>query len=232
MKDRADQNGTPHHREWLFPSIVKLAVVALVLAGAWTVYSQIGTDDRIKKRLAQRINITSQPPPRKIEPKPPEQELKDDIHLEKVEVQAPQQANAPADNTLGVDEEGGAGEDSFGLAAKKGGRDIIMLGNQTEDKPAAARIDFTFYMGTLQHQLQDEMNKKDRIRHGSYRVELKLWIARDGAIDRFELLGSTGDAATDEAIQLAMADIPRLRQPPPPDMPQPIRIRLTSREAL
>jgi protein TonB len=220
-----------HEREWLLPLIFKLVVVALVLAGAWTVYSQIGTDERVKKRLAQRISIINQPPPRKIEPKPPEPELKEEVNVEKVEVQQAQQANAPADNSLGVNEEGGAGGDSFGLVGKKGGRDIILLGEKKEDKPtAAARADFGLYTGVLQRQLQNELNKHEKIRHGSYRVELKLWIARDGEIQRFQLLDSTGSAEMDQAIQVAMEDLPRLREPPPPDMPQPVRIRLTSRE--
>jgi protein TonB len=225
--------GAPHRREWLWPLVFKLGVLALVLAGAWTVYSQIGTDDRVKRRLTQRITIVNQPPPRKIEQKPPEQEIKEEVQLEKLEVQAPQQANAPADNALGVDEEGGAGGDSFGLAAKKGGRDIIMLGTQKDDKPAAtARLDFTFYTGVLQQQLQAEFGRRDKIRHGNYQVELKLWIERDGAIRRFQLLGSSGSEEMDREIQLAMADLPRVRQAPPADMPQPVHIRLTSREAL
>jgi TonB family protein len=221
--------GAPR-REWLWPLVFKLVVVALVLAGAWAVYSQIGTDDRVKRRLAQRISIINQPPPRKIEQKPQEPEVKEEVNVEKVEVQRARQANAPADNSLGVDEEGGAGGDSFGLAAKRGGRDIILLGTQKEDKAAApARADFSFYTGVLQHQLQGELNKQDKIRHGNYRVELKLWIAHDGEIERFQLVDSTGSAEMDQAIQLAMADLPPLREPPP-DMPQPVHIRLTSRE--
>ena len=228
----ADQEAVPaHRREWLLPLIFKVVVAGLVLAGAFAVYSQIGTDDRVKRRLAQRITLINQPPPRKIESKPPEQEIKEEVQIEKLEVQAPQQANAPADNALGVDAEGDAGGDSFGLAAKKGGRDIIMLGSNTADKPAAQRVDFTFYTGALEQQLQSEMTKRDKIRRGNYRVQLKLWIAGDGAIQRFQLLDSTGDQGVDQEIRLAMADLPRLRQPPPPDMPQPVRIRLSSREA-
>jgi protein TonB len=228
-----DEASAVHRREWLLPLIFKLIVVALILAGAYAVYSQIGTDDRVKKRLAQRISIINQPPPRKIEQKPPEQEVKEEVNIEKVEVQQAQQANAPADNALGVDAEGDVGGDSFGLAAKKGGRDIIMLGTQKEDKPAApARLDFTFYTGALQQQLQSEFARRDKIRRGNYRVELKLWIARDGTIQRFQLLDSSGSEEMDREIQLAMADVPRLRQAPPPDMPQPVHIRLTSREAL
>lgn len=220
-----------NRREWLLPALFRLAVVAIVLLGAWAVYSQIGTDDRVKKRLAQRINIINQPPPpKKIEEKPPEQEIKEEINVEKVEVKEAQQANAPADNALGVDEEGGAGGDSFGLAAKKGGRDIIMLGEQKEERRPASRLDFTLYTGLLQRQIEAELNRQDSIRHGNYRVELKLWIASDGTIQRFQLLNSTGADAMDQAIQLAMADLGRLREPPPADMPQPVRIRLTSRE--
>jgi TonB family protein len=106
-----------------------------------------------------------------------------------------------------------------------------MLGDRKEDKPAATRVDFTLYTGSLQQQLQSEIARRDKIRRGNYRVELKLWIARDGALQRYQLLDSTGNAEIDREIQLAMADLPRLRQPPP-EMPQPVHIRLTSRESL
>jgi protein TonB len=227
----AHEAGTPRDREWLWPLILKSVVGALVLAGAWAIYSVISTEDRLTKHSTQRISIINQAPPRKIEQKPPEQEVKEEVSLEKVEVQAAQQANAPVDNTLGVDEEGGAGSDAFGLAGKKGGRDIITLGNQTQGNAApAARPDFTYYSGVLQQQLQTEIAKHEKIRRGNYRVDLKLWIARDGAVERFQLLDSTGNTELDHEIQGAMADLRRLRQPPP-EMPQPVHIRLTSREA-
>jgi protein TonB len=232
MLDIGHESAGSQRREWLLPFAFKLVVVMLVLAGAYAVYSQIGTDDRVKKRLAQRITIINQPPPRKIEEKPPEQEVQPEVPAEKLEVQTAEQADVPADSALGLDAEGDAGGDAFGLAAKKGGRDIIMLGSNTQDQTAARRIDFTFYTGVLQQQLQSEITKREKIRRGNYRVELKLWIGDDGAIQRFELLDSTGDAAVDREIRLAMADLPRLRQPPPSDMPQPVRIRLTAREAL
>lgn len=233
MRGAAHTARADRHREWLLPTIIKLSVAALVLAGAWGVYRQIGTDDRIHKRLSQRISIVSQPPARKVEPKPPEQEAKEEVPLERLELKAPQQANAPVDDALGVDEEGAAGGDAFGLAAKKGGRDIILLGNQTNDRPAGeVRINFAMYTGSIQQQLQSEFNKNDKLRRGSYRVQLKLWIARDGGIERFELLDSTGVPELDRTIELALGELPRLDRPPPPEMPQPVRIRLTSREAL
>jgi len=223
--------GGPHHREWLVPTVLKLAVAALILAGAWAVYTQIGTDDRVKKRMAERITIINQPTPRKPEQRPEEQEVvKEEVRIEQLVTARPQQANAPEDNRLGVDEAGGASGDSFGLAAKKGGLDITMLGSN--DKAGAGFTGFSAYAGVLQQHLQSELSRHERIRRGAYQVKLKLWIADDGLIRRHQMLGSTGDAALDQDIELALDNLPAIHPPPSADIPQPVLILLRVREAL
>jgi len=43
------------------------------------------------------------------------------------------------------------------------------------------------------------------------------------------LVDSTGDARADEVLKDALRDMRALREGPPGDMPQPVRLRVTSR---
>jgi TonB family protein len=66
------------------------------------------------------------------------------------------------------------------------------------------------------------------IRPGGYRVALELWISPAGAVQRAELIGSTGDAARDAALQDALQEV-AIEAAPPADMPQPIVMTVAPR---
>ena len=48
-------------------------------------------------------------------------------------------------------------------------------------------------------------------------------------VERYELAGSTGNPDTDKAINQALANLPSMHESPPEDMPQPVKLRVTSR---
>jgi protein TonB len=67
------------------------------------------------------------------------------------------------------------------------------------------------------------------MRKQRYSVRMHLWIEHDGRIKRFELLDTTGDAGMDTLLRTSLASLDRIRERPPEDLPQPVRIRVTSR---
>jgi TonB family protein len=69
-----------------------------------------------------------------------------------------------------------------------------------------------------------------RLRGGGYRAVVRIWLGGDGRVQKVDLAGSTGDADLDGNIRNALAGI-TLTQPPPQDMPQPVRLRISSRGA-
>lgn len=216
----------PRRRRW---TRVALGVGGAALGlGAVTaiILSLLSGADGPKRAPVHNVTLLRPPPPPpppKAEEKPPEPELK----KEEVKVPQPETPDQPADNQppageqLGLDAEGGAGGDGFGLAARKGGRDITSLGAGG----------FGGFAATLQRHLQDELAKQERLRREDYRAVIKLWIAPDGSIQRYELAASTGNPATDEQLRAALSRLPPLRAPPPEEMPQPVRLRITSRSA-
>jgi protein TonB len=147
----------------------------------------------------------------------------------KVPEPEPQQAEdaPPAGDQLGLDAEGSGAADGFGLAAKKGGRDITTLGGEA----TVNRAQFAWFTGMVQAFLQEQLQKNDKLRHADYRVVMRVWFARDGKLERYELVGSSGNEEIDRSLTLALSELPRMRQTPPADLPQPIKLRVTSRGA-
>jgi protein TonB len=58
---------------------------------------------------------------------------------------------------------------------------------------------------------------------------VKVWIDARGQISRIALADTTGDAKVDELVKDVLQNLRALREAPPADMPQPIKIRVTSR---
>ena len=190
------------------------------------------TEGKSKKRnVVHQISILRPPPP----PPPPKPEEKQpEIEKEEVklpepdEAPEPQQADAPpAGQELGVDAQGTGTGDSFGLVGKPGGKDITTIG----DGGGGNRAQFGFFAGLLQQHFTEQFNRNDKLKSRDYKVVIKVWLRPDGGVQRFELAGSSGSEDTDAAIRTALSQMTPLAESPPADMPQPVRLRVTSRGA-
>jgi protein TonB len=198
---------------------------------AWGAYSLLSEKASSKKHVVQ-ISLLPPPPPPPPPPqvKPPEPEVKEKVEMPEPEPDPePQQAEEapPAGEQLGLDAEAGGPGDGFGLAARKGGRDITTVGGGG----GVNRAQFAWFTGQVQAFLQEQFQKNEKLRRADYRVVVRVWFSRDGKLERFELVDSSGNAEVDQTLKVAMADLPRMRQSPPADMPQPVKLRVTSRGA-
>lgn len=214
-------------RKWLRRGLVALGVAAAIALVVTMIMGFLAQGGKPHKPSVQQIAIMRPPPP----PPPPKQEEKPpEIKKEEVKLPPPPQEQVPKDadakeagKDLGLDAEGGAGGDSFGLVGRKGGRDLL-LGD------GGSRREFAFYTNMIQQQIQDELARNKKLRGGEYRIVVRVWLAADGRIQKVDLAGSSGSAELDGHLRGALADV-TLRQPPPQNMPQPVRLRITSRSA-
>ena len=87
---------------------------------------------------------------------------------------------------------------------------------------------FSNYANLLKGNLHRHFNRNAELRRRRYTVELSIWVAGGGEIQRFELIGSTGDGDMDAAIKKAMSSLASFKQSPPANMPQPIRLRIVT----
>lgn len=202
------------------PIIGAVCLLAVLgLAGYFAVRGLQGTTPPEPPKI-QKISIVQPPPPpppppQLEEPPPPEQEV--DIPEPEPEPEEAAADEPPPGEDLGLDAEGVAGADGFGLRAKKGGRGLIGGGDRNR-----------WYAGLIQRDLQDLLANNDDARGAKYSVLIKLWIAADGSVERFELGQSTGDEGSEKAIRDTLADF-RLSSAPPEGMPQPVKLRIVAR---
>ena len=197
------------------------AVVCILGAGAIAfVRGIIKSEPPQTKKVVQEVHLIRPPPPPPDEPPPPPPPPE-----EKVDVPDPQQKEDPTPSNdpppgeqLGLDAEGSAGGDAFGLMGNKGGRDLVGSGGNA----------YSWYAGLLKSEILDQLSSDKLARRGKYSVQVRIWVRNDGTIDRVRLMQSTGDRERDQAIESALSRITRLSQAPPADMPTPISLRIDS----
>src|SRR5262245_13696496 len=176
-----------------------------------------------RKPNVQQISLIKPPLPPKVE-KPPEPEKKEEVKQDIPPPEPVKDDSPPPAEDLGLDAKGVAGGDQFGLAGRPGGRDITTIGATGTGTGTGN----AFYANQLQSELQDALNRDDKLRSAQYRARVSLWLSAEGNVTRVEIAGSTGDADLDRLLQATLARARRLK-PPPEGLAQPIRVELVAR---
>ena len=209
-------------RKSRLPIIILGLAVTTLGAGAFAlVRNFLASAPAPQKMLVQEIHLIRPPPPPPDLPPPPPPPPD-----EKVDVPDPQDKpdptpsnEPPPSQQLGLDADGSAGGDAFGLAAHKGGRDLLAEGGSA----------YAWYAGLLKNEILDQLNAEKRARSGEYSVIVRVWVRNDGSVDHIRIVQSSGSRDRDQAIETALSRISRLSQAPPADMPEPISLRIVSR---
>ena len=203
------------------PKIIGATVVVGFAAGVTYLISNFIDAEPPKQKKVQQVTILAPPPP----PPPPKQDTPPPEVQEEVEVpepeeqmeELPDEVDAPPPGDLGIDAEGGAGGDDFGLIGRKGGRGLL-------DQFGSPKM---VYAANVQRMLEDALVEEEAIRSKDYSVLVQLWIEASGEISKANLVTSTGDEEIDQKIIEAAKNL-LLAESPPPDWEQPLRIKLGS----
>jgi protein TonB len=202
-------------------AVISLTVIAAVGLVGWLVFSSIGDPAGATKKPIQQVQIIRPPPPPPTPPPPPPEAEEVDVpEPEEPEPEAAEPDQPPIGEQLGLDAEGVAGGDGFGLLGRKGGRDLLGTGGGDQ---------FAWYGQVLKSDLIDKLAEIRDIRRDRYSVEVRLWLSPDGRIERFKVLTSTGDKELDRDLVAALKSLDRVSELPPADLPQPVRLRIISR---
>jgi protein TonB len=151
--------------------------------------------------------------------------VKEEIKLSEPEPEPMDQADEPPPGPdLAVDAEGTGSGDGFGLVGKKGGADLI---------GGSGGNPWAWYDGILNEAVNSAfrgaLEHERELKNKNYKVVVKVWIDPTGKIGRIVLVEKTGDPKVDELLTSVLQNLQALREPPPADMPQPVKIRVTSR---
>jgi protein TonB len=197
-------------------SLAVSVIVGIILGGFWLKNHYAGDDSPQKKQIQQITVLTPPPPP---PPPPPpkmqEPEIEEQQPIEEqIEDALPDQGeDAPAGEELGVDADGSAGSDGFGLRAKKGGRGLLGGGG---------------YYANVKQELNEYLLKHPQLKYMEYVAVITLWIGDKGTFDRYEIKMQSGDAEAEVLLNKAIAEMRRVSKPRPFEVGNRVSLRLTS----
>ena len=198
---------------------IALAVIAVVGTLVWFVVASLGDQVQSSRKVVQQVQIIRPPPPPDLPPPPPPEP--EQVAVPEPEESEPDVADQPpAGDQLGLDAEGVAGGDGFGLLGRKGGRDLLGAGSGDQ---------YNWYGQILKSDLIDKLAEIRDIRRDRYSIVVRLWLTADGRIQRFKIANSTGDPKLDRDLVAALESLGKVSEVPPAGLPQPIRLRIVSR---
>lgn len=206
--------------------VVGLAACALLLAGC--------DSQPERPRRMQTVKLlpdTPPPPPPKVEEKRPEPQKEEKAQP----APQPKPEQPPQQQALRSDESAGTGPGN-GLVAGAVTQDYTDQKIGQADKGGGApapnpglRLAAAAFANATTRSLNEYLARERELRRLDYKARVNLWLTPSGTLARFELVGGTGDAETDQALRAALERFPGTGAPPPEQMPQPLRVQVTNR---
>jgi protein TonB len=196
-----------------------LVALLLIIGFVWFVRTMMAAKSTKTERQVQVVQIIRPPPPPPDQPPPPPPE-KTEEPLPKDEPEpTPKDDEPPPDQPLGIDAQGSAGGDAFGLAARSGGSDLI---------GGTGSAAFAWYTNRLKEAVTERLTADSGLSSKKFSISVRMWIESDGRIKDLKLMSTTGSRELDERITVALASLTRLSQAPPLEMPQPVSLKIVS----
>lgn len=224
-----DDDTISEGRPWLRRLALAVAAIGLMV-GTVLLLMQFLSGPTAKQPGVHNVALIKQPPPPP--PKPPEKppepppKVKEEVKIDQPkESPKPDEPKAPdekpaSDKPLALDADGGAGSDSFGLQASKGGRDLLTTGG--------GGAGGAYYSGLLQRQFFEALTRNRKVLGEQFRVVVKVWLGDDGKVQKADIVTGSGNQQVDDMIQLTLLEMSPLRDVPPSSM-RPMQLRLSNR---
>jgi protein TonB len=202
-------------------------LLAAAVAGLVVMVQGLGAGAKPPARQVTKITVLDTPPPPP--PPPPKEEPKREPPKEspkEIKVEQPKPAEQPQQaEQLKMEGQAGDGPSPFSAGQVLN----EYRGGEIGEGSGAGQLQFAFYSGLLQRHLQTALARRSEIKRLDYRVMVRVWLAGDGAVQRVELVDSTGSPGMDETLKAALDRLPPVAEAPPKNLPQPIKVRITNR---
>ena len=126
----------------------------------------------------------------------------------------PDDSAEPPAGDLGLDAEGVAGGDNFGLVGRPGGRGLFGAG--------------TSYGALVERELDDMLQRDRRLRGKVFYFVVELLLDRNGGIEQFEIIQERGDESLKDYLETKLLEFGRFSQAVPLEANNSFRIELDS----
>ncbi len=223
------------YQNYLVPGVIGVFFLVVIGFVIRVVLTDVGP-----RKKEQISTVTLLKPPPEVKEKPPEPEIQKEIPKQEVIQDIPQpqdtpqnndsQDDTPAGNDLGVEGEGGAGGDAFGLVGKgKKGRDITLGGGGGGG--GVSRLSLMAKYGWYSRKIEDEITKEVMKKLGSapkgkYQILVKITLDSRGKIVRHRIVDGSGNSTIDDAVEAILGDL-QISEPRPEGMPPALTLRLS-----
>jgi protein TonB len=235
MSDHKKKHKKAPYQNWLVPGVIGLVFAVAVGFLIKVVLTDVGP--RSKEKIQ---TVTLLKPPPDVKEKPPEPEVPKEVPKQEVIQDIPQQQDTPqndqpqddtpAGSDLGVDAEGGAGGDSFGLVGKKGGRGITLGGGGGGMNRQSLMAKYGWYNQKIQEEIKKQVKKKmdqdGGMPKGKFQIVVKVAINDQGMIVKYHIVTASGNSKIDAALQATLGEI-KLSELPPVGIPKSITLKIT-----
>lgn len=193
--------------------------VMLILGFMWFVHTMMNAKTGKTTRTVQVVQvIRPPPPPPPDQPPPPPPEKTQEVLPKDVPDPTPeQQPDQAPDQPLGVDADGSAGGDAFGLAARHGGSDLI---GGTGTAP------FAWYTNRMRDAIKDHLAAAPCTKSAKGSLSTRILVSADGRVKEIKLMTSTGNARVDECVDKVLASITNIGDAPPVGMPEEVNLKV------
>jgi protein TonB len=197
-----------------------VCAVLLVVAFVAFVRTILASKTTKSTRQIQVVQIIQPPPPPPPPPEqpppPPPEKVQEALPKDEPEPKPEEQQQAPA-QPLGIDAEGTAGGDAFGLAARAGGSDLI---GGTGNAP------FAWYTNRMRDEIKDRLAAAPCTKSAKGSLSTRIALAADGRVKQIKLTTSTGNAQLDGCVDKVLQTITSVGDAPPPGMPESVSLRV------
>lgn len=196
-----------------------LFAVLLIAGFVWFVQTMMGAKTGKTTRAVQVVQVIRPPPPPPPDepPPPPPEKTQEPLPKDEPEPSPEQQPDQAPDQPLGVDAEGSAGGDAFGLAARRGGSDLI---GGTGTAP------YAWYTNRMRDEIKDRLTSASCMKTAKGSVSTRVVVAADGRVKQIKMTTTTGNPRIDECVDKALSAITTLGDAPPPNMPEQVNLRI------
>ncbi len=195
-----------------------LFAISAILGFVWFVHTMMNAKTGKTTRQVEIVQIIRPPPPPPDQPPPPPPEKSPEPLPKDVPEPTPeQQPDQAPQQPLGIDAEGTAGGDAFGLAARSGGSDLI---GGTGTAP------YAWYTNRMRDAIKDRLSDAACAKSVKGSVSTRVVVGADGRVKQIKMTSSSGNAQLDQCVDKALASITSLGDAPPPGMPEQVNLRV------
>jgi protein TonB len=201
-------------RRWLQRLALAFGMFAFVGVVAWAGFNLSHGTTGPARQVARIALLPDTPPPPP--PPPPEKPKIEPKNEFKQQADKPKTPTPPEPQQLKM--EGQAGEGPSPFAAGKVENEYIGgdIGNGQR---------FAAYVGRVAQLIQDEISKHNLKVVGA---RVYLWLTPQGTVERYEVSGA-GSAEIERQLRTAVANLGKLPEAPPQDMPMPMGLEISER---